>query len=604
MSEHQGLQSEFIIAVDGTALANSVMEYLIDVVVEDDLAQPSMFVLRFHDPEFSLTDGAQFNPGKEVTISAKSPKSVSKVLLVGEVTSLEPEFSQYERTLVVRGYDRSHRLYRGRKTRTFLNQTDSAMASQIAQEAGFSAQVTATTTQHAYVMQDNQTDMEFLRDRAARIGYQVLADGQKLKFVKSDTAPPAAPAQEWGVSLTSFHARLSAVAQPNTVKVQGWDPKLKQPIVGTASTPAAPSTIGYGKTGGQAAQTAFGSAATVIISDIPVGTQAEAATLAQATLDRMAGDHLAAEGQCFGEPGLKAGTTVQITGVGTKFSGTYFVSATRHEFTPQDGYQTTFQVNGRRPASLVASLSGGAGRHFTAGVVLGVVTNINDPDSLGRVKVKFPWLDDTQESTWASVIAPGAGNNRGFIIYPEVNDQVLVAFEHGDISRPYVLGGVWSSSDAVPVTGVADGKVKLRAIKSRAGHRLEFAEDDGADKGAVTLTTIGGRKVVISDTDKGLDIISEKHSIKLDDQGNAVKITSGGTLEISAGANKLSFTSSGLELTGSGGKLAIAAAGVELSAQANMTVKANANCDVQANAMMNLKSSAILNIQGTLVKIN
>jgi uncharacterized protein involved in type VI secretion and phage assembly len=202
------------------------------------------------------------------------------------------------------------------------------------------------------------------------------------------------------------------------------------------------------------------------------------------------------------------------------------------------------------------------------------------------------------------VIAPGAGNNRGFIIYPEVNDQVLVAFEHGDISRPYVLGGVWSSSDAVPVTGVADGKIKLRAIKSRAGHKLEFAEDDGADKGAVTLTTVGGRKVVISDTDKGLDIISEKHSIKLDDQGNAVKITSGGTLEISAGANKLSFTSSGLELTGSGGKLAIAAAGVELSAQANMTVKANANCDVQANAMMNLKSSAILNIQGTLVKIN
>ncbi|HYF62708.1 MAG TPA: hypothetical protein VD886_07825, partial [Herpetosiphonaceae bacterium] len=111
-------------------------------------------------------------------------------------------------------------------------------------------------------------------------------------------------------------------------------------------------------------------------------------------------------------------------------------------------------------------------------------------------------------------------------------------------------------------------------------------------------------KVVISDTDKGIDIISEKHSIKLDDQGSAVKIVSGGTLEITAGANKLSFTNSGLELAGSGGKLAIAAAGVELSAQANMTVKANANCDVQANAMMNLKTSAIMNIQGTLVKIN
>ncbi|HYF65715.1 MAG TPA: contractile injection system protein, VgrG/Pvc8 family, partial [Herpetosiphonaceae bacterium] len=311
MSEHQGLQSELIIAVDGSPLEASVMEYLIDAVVEDDLAQPAMFVLRFHDPEFTLTDGASFNPGKEVKVSVKNRKNATKVLLIGEVTSLEAEFSQYERTLVVRGYDRSHRLYRGRKTRTFLNQTDSAMASQIAQEAGFSAQVTATTTQHAYVMQDNQTDMEFLRDRAARVGYQVLADGQKLKFVDADEAPPAAPAQEWGVTLHSFHARLSAVAQPNTVKVQGWDPKLKQAIVGTASTPSAPSSIGYGKTGGQAAQSAFGSAATVVISDVPIGTQAEATALAQATLDRMAGDHLAAEGQCLGEPGIKAGTTVQ-----------------------------------------------------------------------------------------------------------------------------------------------------------------------------------------------------------------------------------------------------------------------------------------------------
>lgn len=604
MSEHQGLHSEFIIAVDGTALDDSVMEYLIDAIVEDDLAQPAMFVLRFHDPEFALTDGSTFNPGKEIKISAKTRQNVIKVLLVGEVTALEAEFSQYERTLVVRGYDRSHRLYRGRKTRTFLNQTDSAMASQIAQEAGFSAEVTATSTQHAYVMQDNQTDMEFLRDRAARVGYQVLADGQKLKFVKADTAPPAAPAQEWGVTLHSFSARLSAVAQPNTVKVQGWDPKLKQAIVGTASTPAVPSTIGYGKNGGQAAQTAFGSTATVVISDIPVGTQAEATSLAQATLDRMAGDHLAAEGQCLGEAGLKAGTTVQITGVGTKFSGTYFVTASRHEYTPQDGYQTTFQVNGRRPASLVATLAGSPARRFTAGVVLGVVTNINDPDGMSRVKVKFPWLDDTQESTWASVIAPGAGNNRGFIIYPEVNDQVLVAFEHGDISRPYVLGGVWSSSDAVPVTGIQDGKVKLRAIKTRAGHSLEFAEDDGGNKGSITLKTVGGQKIVISDTDKGIDVISAKHSIKFDDQGNAVKIVSGGTLEITASGNKLSFTQSGLELSGSGGKLAIAPAGIELAANANITVKGNANCDIQANAMLNVKSSAILNIQGTLVKIN
>lgn len=604
MSDFDLINSELVVKADGTALTEAVMQTLIDAVVEDDLAQPAMATLRFHDPNYTLTDGTTFTLGKALVISVKRANNQIKPIFNGEVTAVEVECSRYERSLVIRGYDKSHRLYRGRKTRTFLKQTDSAIASTIIQEAGLQADVQNTSNQNEYVMQHSQHDMEFLRELAARNGYQIVVDGAKIKFRSAETSPPEAPVQELDQTLISFSGRLSAVAQPNSVEVRGWDPKTKQAVVGTAATSASPSTIGDGKKGGAAAQSAFSSSAKVIVSTIPVRVAAEATIHAQAVLDQMASSYLSAEGCCIGEPAIKAGALVQVKGVGTKFSGKYFVSASRHEYTPQDGYQTTFVVNGRRPNSIVATINGNISRHSTQGAALGVVTNINDPDKLGRVKLKFPWLDDQQETDWAWIVTPGAGPTRGMEFTHEVNDQVLVMFEHGEISRPFVLGGVWSSSDVPPGLAVVDSKVKAWAVKTRGGHTLTIENDDGGNKGAIIFKTAGGQIITISDTDKKIEIKSAKHTVTLDDQGNAVKLTSGGTLELSGSGNKLSFTQSGIELSGSGGKLAIAAAGVELAANANMTVKANANCDVQANAMLNIKSSAILNIQGTLVKIN
>ncbi|MBV9787865.1 MAG: hypothetical protein JOZ51_06815, partial [Chloroflexi bacterium] len=123
---------QFFIKVDGSDIPTDAMDALTDAVVEDDVAQPAMFALRFNDPKLQLTDGDQFKLGREVTLAASAPGGQSKTIMTGEITALEPEFDQHTPTLTVRGYDRSHRLYRGRKTRTFLNQTDSDIASQIA----------------------------------------------------------------------------------------------------------------------------------------------------------------------------------------------------------------------------------------------------------------------------------------------------------------------------------------------------------------------------------------------------------------------------------------------------------------------------------------
>lgn len=562
MSDNARRVGTLAIKVNGADLPAEVARSLDEAIVEQDLAQPAMFALRFNDPQHALVDGEQFRVGGEVTIAAASTADGQpRAILSGEITALEPVLEQHNMVLVVRGYDRSHRLHRGSKTRTFLKQSDGDIARQIAQEHGLRPDVEPTGAQHDYVIQDNQTDMQFLRERAARIGYQVYISDQKLMFRRAEGAPPQAPPQTWGVTLLAFRARLTAAAQTNEVHVRGWDARLKRPVVGRATRAAQPWRIGDGASGGQVAQQAFGSPATLVVSDRPVRSAAEAEKLAQAVLDELGEDYLTAEGTCFGEPALRAGVTVELAGVGARLGGSYFVTAVRHSYTPQDGYMTTFYSSGRRPTGLLAAIDGGGPRAVAGGVVVGIVTNNNDPDKLGRVKVKFPWLDDRQESDWARLAAPGAGAARGFLAVPEIDDEVLVAFEHGDASRPYVLGGLWNGKDAAPRDdAVQGGKVQYRVFKTRAGHTITVCDRDGQGQ---------------------IEVKTSKQTITLDDKGTG----------------KVTIESSGdLEIAGAGGKLSITAQGVELSSKAGLKV--------QANAMLDVKTSAVLTIQGSLVKIN
>ena len=115
------------------------------------------------------------------------------------------------------------------------------------------------------------------------------------------------------------------------------------------------------------------------------------------------------------------------------------------------------------------------------GVVVGIVTNNKDDEHMGRVSGKFPWLSDEDESTWARVASPMAGGGRGAYFLPEVNDEVLVAFEHGDPRFPYVLGALWNGKDAPPAEN-SDGKNNIRVIHSRCGSKVQFDDTDGDEK--------------------------------------------------------------------------------------------------------------------------
>ncbi|NTW02923.1 MAG: phage tail protein, partial [Oscillochloris sp.] len=130
------------------------------------------------------------------------------------------------------------------------------------------------------------------------------------------------------------------------------------------------------------------------------------------------------------------------------------------------------------------------------GVTVGVVTNNQDPDSLGRVKVKLPWLSDQDESFWARVVAPMAGKDRGLYLLPEIDDEVLVAFEHGMIEYPYVLGALWNGKDNPPETN-SNGKNNMRTLKSRSGMIIRLDDTDGSEK--IEISDASGKNSIVID---------------------------------------------------------------------------------------------------------
>jgi uncharacterized protein involved in type VI secretion and phage assembly len=187
------------------------------------------------------------------------------------------------------------------------------------------------------------------------------------------------------------------------------------------------------------------------------------------------------------------------------------------------------------------------------GVTIGIVRNTDDRAGLGRVKVRFPWLADDEESAWARVVAPMAGNGRGAYFPPEVDDEVLVAFEHGRPEFPYILGALWNGKDKLPCDN-QDGKNNIRVIKSRSGHIIRLDDTDG------------GEKIEIIDK-------TGQNSITIDAAAKTLTIAADGDIAIKSANGKVTLSGKGIELASQAGIKAEATAGLDLKADAQLTIK-------------------------------
>ncbi len=194
------------------------------------------------------------------------------------------------------------------------------------------------------------------------------------------------------------------------------------------------------------------------------------------------------------------------------------------------------------------------------GVALGLVTQNQDPDGLGRVKLRFPWHSDQAETDWVRIAVPMAGMERGRFCLPEVGDEVLVAFERGDMTAPYVIGALWNGQDKPPASN-DDGKNNLRVFKTRKGHTLSFDDDDA--KGKIDLALADG-----------------KHKLTIDDDGIKLEDGNGNSFVIESQAGN-----------------------VTIEAKTKLTLKGQMVA-IEAGGTMSIKSSGTMTLQGSLININ
>lgn len=540
------LTSQLYIKIGGNPLQRDIVQKISEVVVDQHTHLPDMFTICLQDPGLELLDNGPFDLTKEIEIEAETEDEKKYPLIKGEITALEPDFGDgMNAKLVVRGYDKLHRLYRESKIKAYVNVKDSDIASQIAQNIGLTAQVDATSTVYDHIFQHNLSDLAFLAQRAWRIGYECFVSDGKL-FFRKPPAPSAGITLTWGQDLFSFHPRMSLAEQVDEVQVKGWDADKQSPIVGKAQNGNLYPKIQESKDGAGWAH-AFGSGKTVIV-DQNVISQAEANILASARLDEISGAFIEAEGEAFRQPDIKAGKSIELKGLGDRFSGQYLVTSVTHIYTAQ-GLKEIFKVSGTRMGLLSQQMNHQPPLDRWVGVVPALVTNTNDPKDMGRVKVKYPWMSNDVESDWARVVGAGAGPKAGLYIMPEVGDEVLVAFVHGDFNRPCVLGGLWSGKNKLPqeAAKAASGEKPLvRTWHSRTGHLI--AVYDNADN-KIEIVTAGGQSITLDDKNKkitlktsGVTVVSEDNKLSIESSteitikaGSNLKLEASGNLDIKAG---------------------------------------------------------------------
>ncbi|AKB18668.1 phage baseplate assembly protein V [Methanosarcina sp. WWM596] len=579
----------FEVEIEGEKLDVSTSKEIIDVTVYEKLDEGASFELTFHNEfdmntqKFKWIDDSRFNVGNKITIKIGSGSNLH-TMLMGRITSLEPSFFAGDTpTLKIRGQDPSYDyMKRATPERTFIEKTYSDIVRTIAQEAGLDCVVDNTGKFEKFIRKNNsETYYEFLDDIRNKVGFVFYIEGRTIHFVKSGNNKKEILKLELGKDIISFNPVMNTTGLLAEVEVRGHNPQD-------------PNTIFIGKAKAErelvalANKTGSKDLAKKVITVEVVNSKEHAVAIAKAELAKANDTLFGGKVECIGLPQIRVGVNVKLEKIGKLFSHKYYVTETTHTINER-GYVTRFSV-GHNNSILdeLGTTNKSAGK--LNGVACGIVTNNKDPDKLGRLKVKFPWLSDDNETDWVRMTTFMAGGGRGSFFLPEVGDEVLVAFENGNINRPYIIGALWNGVDK-PIETNSDGKNNIRKIKSRSGHELIFNDEENKEN--VEIHTKAGHTIVLDDSSgkEKLEIKdkSGNNSILIDSANNAMAISSQMKIEIKSGSNSITIDS--------------VANSIAISSQLKLSLKAP-TIEIEAGGMMTIKSSGILTLQGSLVKIN
>jgi uncharacterized protein involved in type VI secretion and phage assembly len=570
------------VVISGSELPPEMRNELLEVRVKENLALPASAIVKIRDPvpEETIVDHSVFNVGNEIEIRTGGLEASAVVqVFKGEIVAFEPEWEKTGCIVSIRALDKSHRLQRASKVRTFQEMKASDILQKIVGEYGLSSEIDATDTVYPFFQQSGETDRDLIAAFEREYDCRFYLEDGKAKFKKVDALAGQSPTElTFGDNLITFRPRMSSVQQVAKVNVRGWDYKRKEVINGASQTGEPTAKVGEQQKG---LTTKFGNHE-VLVPDRSVETTAEANAVAQATINRMADAYVEATGSCLGNPELHAGKMVRIKNVGTKFGGDYLLTAVTHSYRGAKGYYTSFEISGSSARGLLDLVHPPPERNWTANLVIGIVTNTKDPEKLGRVRVKYPALSDAEEGAWGRIITLAASNNRGALMMPEVGDEVIVGFENGDPRRPLILGAVFGGVNK-PTTEMLDLKGDIPegsfGVVSNKKGWIQTKED-------FTLKS-DGKLVIQIKGDR-----EEKTDANLKSEASqAIELKAGQSYKIDGGNQVSIQAKSSLEII-SKGTLKLEGTSVEIKSSGPAKLQ-GATVDVQGQAMTNIKGAMI-----------
>ena len=343
MPDHSRLKPEFAVHLDGNKLQGAEAAAILGIRVFQTRSGASAFELVVSDPDLAWQAKPTFTECKEVKIELGVPGKLKKIF-DGEVTAWRTELERSGPTvLVLRGLDRSHRLMRARKTKTYASASPIDCAKEIASQYGLTAKTRAGAPDPVkmFRFQANQTDFEFLAAMAELEGYMFWIDGSELHFERPELSDSADAEFSFGEDLKTFLPVANFRKPPASVEVGAWDVSGKAEITGKAKTGDELWSVPGGKPGASVAK--FTSTKTAVsLVESRVGTQQHADTVAKAALTRRAMEFITAEVEVQGNPAVKPGAMVNLKKVGA-YSGHYLVTEANH-FYDGAGYDCIFYV--------------------------------------------------------------------------------------------------------------------------------------------------------------------------------------------------------------------------------------------------------------------
>lgn len=522
--------------------------------------------------DFAVSSGELFVPGNEIEIKAgyhTDEETIFKGIITKHSIQTKKDKPSF---LFIDVKDKSVKMTIGRKSRYFEEVRDSEVMEEIIGEYGLEADIEASDVSHKEMVQLHATDWDFLVSRAEVNGQLVLVNDGMVTIKVPDLSSEPVVELAYGHNVIDFEAGMDARDQYVAVTSSSWDSAGQDVIESEAEEP------GFEEQGNIAGSEL---ADVIGLHELPqqhTGRVAddELKAWSDARLLRSRLAKIQGKVTIQGISAVKAGDVIELAGFGDRFNGVAFVSSIAHRLSSDAVWLTEIEFGLDKERfvdkydDIIEQPAGGL-VPAVRGLQIGVVTAMHeDPDGEHRVRVRLPIIDNENDGVWARLVSKDAGEERGWVFFPEIGDEVIVGFLNDDPRDPVILGSLFSSAKPVPITAREENNEK--GLITRSG--MAFVFDD--DKVSVTTETPNGNKIILSE-DNGSIVIE-------DENGNTLEMTSEGITMSSPGNVNISAT----------GDVTIEGANITVSAQAQFKAEGSAGAEMSTSGQAVVKGSIVM----------